>query len=41
MYYMQKNSYGMAALILKQNVKHNEKNENGCQLSIHPLAAVI
>lgn len=34
---MQKNSYRMAALISKQNVK----NENGCQLSIHPLAAVI
>lgn len=38
---MQKNSYRMAALISKQNVKQNVKNENGCQLSIHPLAAVI
>ena len=38
---MQKNSYRMAALILKQNVKQDAKNGNGCQLSIHPLAAVI
>lgn len=38
---MQKNSCRMAALILKENVKHNDKNEKGCQLSIHPLAAVI
>lgn len=29
---MQKNSYGMAALILKQNSEYNEeKNEEGCQ----------
>lgn len=32
----------MAALILKQNFKYNEeKNEKGCQLSIHPQTAVI
>lgn len=26
---------------LKQNLKHNEKNEKGCQLLIHSQAAVI
>ena len=42
MYYMQINSYEVAAFTLKQNLKDNEeKNEKGCQLSIHSYAAII